>query len=98
MTVTDLDDKLDIRYGSVHFIIREDLDYHKICARRVPEQFTDKHKQECLKTCMHFFSDIVKDSISCNRLSQAVKCGCTTMNLLACQSMEWKNPLLSRTK
>jgi hypothetical protein len=47
-------DKLDIRYGSAYYIIHEDLRYHKICARWVPKQLTDEHKQACVEMCMQY--------------------------------------------
>jgi len=47
ITVTNIANKLDVSCGSAYFIIQEDLGYHKICARWVPKQLTDKHKWAC---------------------------------------------------
>jgi hypothetical protein len=43
--VTSIADKSENSCGSAYSIIREDLRYHKICARWVTEQLTDEHKQ-----------------------------------------------------
>jgi hypothetical protein len=55
-------------------------------------QLTDEQKWAHVETCSQFFSDTVNKRLLCNGLSQAMKHGCTTMNLLSkCQSMGWKH-------
>jgi len=52
ITVTDIPKKLDTSCGFAYSIIHEDLGYHNIFARWVPEQLTDEHKWACVKMCV----------------------------------------------
>jgi hypothetical protein len=47
--VTDITNKMDISCGSAYSITHQDLRYLTICARWVPKQLTDKHKQAHMK-------------------------------------------------
>jgi hypothetical protein len=76
--ITETAEKLDISHGSVYSIIHEDLRYHKICARWVPEKLTDEQStNDVWKSASNFVSDIVK-KLSCNGLPQVMKHCCTT--------------------
>jgi len=75
--------KLNISCGSAYSIIHKDLRYHKICARWVPKQLTQDRKRVHVESAYNFCSNIIKERLSCNGLSQAMKHGYTTMNLLA---------------
>jgi hypothetical protein len=78
ITVTDIANKLEISCGSAYSIIHED----KICGRWVPKQLTDEHRQRHMFKCVcNFCSDTVKERLSCNGLSQAMKYRYTTVNL-----------------
>jgi hypothetical protein len=61
ITVTDIAKKLDISYESIYFIVREDLEYHKICARWEIKEFTDEHKWACVDMCMQFLQQYHED-------------------------------------
>jgi len=44
---------LQISNGSANQIIRNELGFHKVCARWVPREFTAEHKRKRVETCQH---------------------------------------------
>jgi hypothetical protein len=76
ITVNHTANKLVISCGPEYSIIYENLRYQN-SARWVPKQLTDEHKQKNM--CAIFFSNIMKERFSCNRLSQVMRHGCTTI-------------------
>jgi hypothetical protein len=59
--VTETEDKFDISCESAYSIIHEGLGYHEICARCVPKEFTNEHKQAHVEMCMQFLQQYCEE-------------------------------------
>jgi hypothetical protein len=51
VTVNEVAHQLQISHGSAYEIIRNRLAFHKVCARWVPEQLIELHKEKRLDIC-----------------------------------------------
>jgi len=78
--VTEMANKLDISWASAYSIIHKDLRYHKIYAMQL-QTSRNRHAWKCV--CNFCSSIMKKERPSCNRLSQAMQHGCTTMKVQA---------------
>jgi hypothetical protein len=70
-----------ISYGSAFAIVHSHLSYHKICARRIPQQQMEEHKQSHLTNLRVSYRDEAKkERICCNELSGVTKHGSIIIN------------------
>jgi len=82
--VTETEDKFDISCESAYSIIHEGLGYHEICARCVPKEFTNEHKQAHVEMCMQFLQQYCEEGEAFLQTdSQVMKHVCITINLQA---------------
>jgi hypothetical protein len=51
VTVNEVAHQLQINHGSAYESIHNRHAFHKVCARWVPEQVTELHKEKCLDVC-----------------------------------------------
>ena len=94
ITVDDVANRLQISHGSAYEIIYSRLGFHKVCARWVPKQLTQLHKQTRLDMCKKHLDRYVNERD--NFLDRIVTGDETWIHYYEPeskrQSMEWKHP------
>jgi hypothetical protein len=72
---------MNINIGYAYSVVNDNLQFHKVCARRVSKELKDEHKGMCLDICSRHLDIIAKRvATSCSRPSQVMKPGFTTVN------------------
>jgi hypothetical protein len=56
VTVDKIAKQQNISIGSACFVVHDNLQFHKVCARWVPKELTDEHKHMRLDICSHHLS------------------------------------------
>jgi hypothetical protein len=83
-----------ISYGSVHEITHNRLGFHKVCARWVPKQLTEKHKRNRLTICRSLLNRCCQEGDAF--LRRIITGDETWIHNYAPeskhQSLEWKHP------
>jgi hypothetical protein len=74
---------LDIRYGSAYAILHDESGSRKACAKWVPRQLTDPHKQQHMEVAIQFCSVMKKMQAYRTALSLAMTRGCIILILEA---------------
>lgn len=74
---------LDISYGSAYATLHDESGSWKACAKWVPRQLTDPHKQHRMKVATQFCNVVKKIQAYGAALSLAMTCGCIIMMLKA---------------
>ena len=92
ITVCELSGILNISDGSVKTIIKQHLQYSKVCARWIPRLLTDEHKCTWLQVAQSLLSQYEQEGDFFWILSwQRTRRGCTTSrpraNVLQCSSV-----------
>ena len=70
VTIDDIAERLRISHGSAAKIAGE-LGFAKVCARWVPRQLTDAHKQARLEACLELFEYYTGNGTFLNRIVTA---------------------------
>lgn len=94
VTVDDVAHRLQISHGSAYEIIHNRLGFHKVCARWVPKQLTQLHKQTRLDICKQHLDRYVNERD--NFFDRIITGDETWIHHYEPeskrQSMEWKHP------
>jgi hypothetical protein len=94
VTVDEVTYHLLISHGSVHEITHNCLGFHKVCARRVPEQLAEQHKRNRLTICRSLFNRCRQEGDAF--LRRIINRDETWIHHYAPeskrQSLEWKHP------
>jgi [histone H3]-lysine36 N-dimethyltransferase SETMAR len=94
VTVADVAYRLQVSQGSAYEIIHNKLGFSKVCARWVPKQLTQLHKQTRLDICQKHLDRFKKEGDVF--LDRIVTCDETWVHHYEPetkrQSMEWKHP------
>ncbi|GBL86737.1 Putative uncharacterized protein FLJ37770 [Araneus ventricosus] len=53
LTVEAIASELGISHGSVHSILHDDLNMHRICLHMVPKMLSPEQKEQCQTQCYH---------------------------------------------
>ncbi|XP_035215010.1 uncharacterized protein LOC118188628 [Stegodyphus dumicola] len=59
--VDEMSNELDISHGSVHKIIADQLQFHKVCAGWVPCLLTKEHRGKCFESAWKFLQPYQKE-------------------------------------
>jgi hypothetical protein len=60
ITVYEVTEMLDVSYGSAYAILHDESGSWKACAKWIPRQLTDSHKQQRMEVATQFCSNMKK--------------------------------------
>ena len=72
LTIDDVAHVLQISHGSAYELMHNKLRFHKVCARWVPKQLTDVHKQTRVDICKNIWIAMVTNETSSQTKSSLV--------------------------
>jgi hypothetical protein len=92
--VDEIAEQLNISIGSAYFVVYENLQFHKLCARWVPKELTNEHKRMHLDIFSHNLAHYHDEGD--NFLQQFVTGNGTWVHNsqpeTKWKSMQWKHP------
>jgi hypothetical protein len=88
----EIAEMLDISYGSASAILYDESGSWKACAKWVPRQLTDPHKQQRMEVAIQFCSAVKNIQAYGTALSLAMTCGCIIYTESKGPSRGWEHP------
>jgi hypothetical protein len=61
MIVNEIAKQLSINIQSAYSVVHDNLQFHEMCAKWVPEELVDGHKHRCLRVCSCHMANYCKE-------------------------------------